>query len=80
MTTSTKKQANFFISTITLNDLKAHIPSRKQSEFVEEAIQKELQQRKFFSALETSSGSWKKEDHPLPTDRFIRSLRESKRS
>lgn len=73
-----KNQANFFISVHTITALKENIPPRKQSEFVDEAIKKALQQKLFFKAIEECAGAWKDKDHP-PTHKFIRSLRESKR-
>ena len=79
MKSSTKQQANFFISSVTLKELRKFVSIRKQSEFVELAILKELQQRKFFAVLESSKGAWKKKDHTASTERFIRSLRECNR-
>lgn len=77
--TSQKRQANFFISSNILENLKEQVPPRKQSEFVEQAIEKELKHRQFLEALEKCAGAWKDEDHPEDTGKFIRALRESQR-
>lgn len=79
MTQSTKKQANFFISSSVLMLMKKHVPRRQQSAFVEHAIQKELQHERFLDAIDRCAGTWKDKDHPIETEKFIRSLRESKR-
>jgi hypothetical protein len=75
-----KSQANFLISTEVIKNLKTYVPNRKQSEFVEQAIVKELKKEQFHDALNTCAGAWKKKDHPKTTNTFIRSLRETKRS
>lgn len=75
-----KRQANFFISVKVLQNLKETVPSRKQSQFVEEAIKKELQQKTFFKAMEECKGAWKDKSHIGNTEKFIRKLRESKRT
>lgn len=74
----TKRQANFFISVKVLQNLKETVPSRKQSEFVEEAIKKELQQKTFLRAMEECKGAWK--NMSGSTEKFVRKLRESKRT
>lgn len=35
--------------------------------------------KKFFQALHECAGAWKTKDHPRSSEKFIRSLRESKR-
>lgn len=77
--TSQKHQANFLLSVQILQTLKAHVPARKQSAFVEEALQKALKKKQFHNVLSAVPGSWKTSDHPSSTEKFLRSLRESKR-
>lgn len=75
-----KHQANFFISLRVLAVLKETIPVRERSEFVEQAIRKELQAKRFREALKTAAGAWKRKNHSENTAQFIRSIRESRRS
>ena len=78
MIESTKKrQANFLITVQTLKLLKDKVPNRKQSEFVEQAVVKELKKSQFLEAIQTSRGAWK--NHTEDTEKFIRSMRASKR-
>ncbi|MBI5754184.1 hypothetical protein HZA40_03520 [Candidatus Peregrinibacteria bacterium] len=74
-----KAQANFFISVKVLKNLKNHVPARSRSQFVEEIIDKALKKNSFLQALDLSAGSWNSKDYNRDTDKFIRSLRESKR-
>lgn len=76
---NTKRQANFSLSIHVLNTLKENVAPRKQSEFVETAIGRQLKNMSFKAALKTSAGAWKKKGHKRNTERFIRSLRESSR-
>ncbi len=77
MQTSTKRQANFLLSIQTLALLKKQVPNRQQSEFVEETLAKALKKNAFKAAVKKSFGAWK--NHTEDTEKFIRSLRESKR-
>jgi len=77
METTKKRQANFLITIETLHLLKDHVPARKQSEFVEQTLVKELKKKAFLKAIRTSKGAWK--NHKEDTEQFIRSLRASKR-
>lgn len=74
-----KAQANFLISIKVLKKLKAHVPSRSRSQFVEEIIEKALRKSTFLEALDQSAGSWSSKNYKEDTGKFIRSLRESKR-
>ncbi|MEK7085655.1 MAG: hypothetical protein AAB953_01420 [Patescibacteria group bacterium] len=74
-----KAQANFFISVKVLKNLKNHVPARSRSQFVEGVIDKALKKSSFLQALDLSAGSWSAKNHKENTDKFIRSLRESKR-
>lgn len=76
---SQKHQANFLISVQVLQTLKANVPARKQSAFVEEVLEKALKKKQFLHVLSSVAGTWKTSDHPSSTENFIRSLRESKR-
>lgn len=77
--THQKRQANFFISIQILDQLNDVIPYRQRSKFVEQALERELQQKEFFQAIHECAGAWKSKDHPQSSEKFIRSLRESKR-
>lgn len=77
MQISQKRQTNFVLKLDTIQMLKQYIPNKKQSEFVEEAIVKELSKRNFLSVMKKTKGSWS--GHKENSDKFIRSLRESKR-
>lgn len=72
-----KRQANFLFTVQTIDLLKIQVPPRKLSEFVEQAVVKELKKNQFLKALKASKGAWK--NHKEDTETFIRSLRESKR-
>ena len=72
-----KRQANFLLSEGTLELLKKYVPSKKQSEFVEEMVVRELKKRAFLKVLKKTTGGWK--NHKEDTHAFIRSLRYSKR-
>ena len=72
-----KRQTNFLLTIETIHLLKDHIPARKQSEFVEQTLIKELKKKAFLKAIKSSKGAWK--DHKEDTEQFIRSLRTSKR-
>ncbi len=72
-----KRQANFVLKLETIQLLKMHVPNKKQSEFVEEVIIRELKKRNFLKILKKKTGGWK--NHKEDTDKFIRSLRNSKR-
>mgnify|MGYP001604541546 CR=1 FL=1 len=72
-----KLQANFLLSSNTIELLKSHVPNKKRSEFIEDIIIKELKKRNFLKVLKKSNGAWKKRD--LDSESFIRSLRSSKR-
>lgn len=74
-----KAQANFLISIKVLKNLKSHVPARSRSQFVEEIIEKALRRSSFLEALDLSAGSWSHKDYKGDTNKFIRSLRESKR-
>ena len=74
-----KNQANFSISSGVLRSLQEQVPSRKRSQFVEEAIEKALKKDRLLQAIDMIAGSWKSKDHKEPTEKFIRQLRESKR-
>jgi hypothetical protein len=74
---SQKRQANFLISVQTLTLLKQQVPPRKQSEFVEKTLAKELKKNAFLKVMKKVKGTWK--NHEEDTYKFIRSLRESKR-
>lgn len=74
-----KAQANFLISVRVLKNFKNHVPARSRSQFVEEILDKALKKNNFLQALEFSAGSWSLKTHMEDTDKFIRSLRESKR-
>ncbi|MDP2691309.1 MAG: hypothetical protein Q8O95_02800 [bacterium] len=73
-----KKQANFFLSAIVIDNLRSHVPKGEQSQFVELAIERALSRIRFQDALKTSFGSWKGNRHPH-SEQFIRTLRHSKR-
>lgn len=75
--TAKKRQANFLFTINTIHLLKDHIPNKKQSEFVEGAVLKELRKKAFLKAIKKSAGAWSK--HKEDTRTFIRSLRASKR-
>lgn len=72
-----KRQANFLLTIETIHLLKDHIPARKQSEFVEQTLVKELKKKSFLKAIKSSKGAWNA--HTEDTELFIRSLRASKR-
>lgn len=74
-----KAQANFLISVKVLKNFKNHVPARSRSQFVEEIIDKALKKDSFLHALDMSAGAWNAKNCKEDTDKFIRSLRESKR-
>jgi hypothetical protein len=76
------RQANFMLPDDLLNDLKQLVGPRQQSRFVAEALRKELQRERMKSALKTSFGAWKDEDHPElldGVDHYVRNQRISTR-
>lgn len=75
---SQKHQANFLISVRVLKILKKSVPPRKQSIFVEKAIEKALKKERFLNIIDEVAGAWEGNSH-MSTEKFIRSLREAKR-
>lgn len=77
------RQANFMLPDDLLNELKQLVGQRQQSRFVAEALRKELLRERMKSALKTSFGAWKAEDHPELSDgvdKYVRNQRRSTRS
>lgn len=80
---SATRQANFLLPEEILDDLREHVPKRKQSKVVAEALRKELKRLKFRKALHASFGAWQDANHPelkKGADAFMSKLRKSSRS
>jgi len=75
---SQKRQVNFFLSKNLLKHLQQYVPKGKQSQFAEQALDGALSSLRFQEALKSGFGAWK--DHPLDTEKFIRSMRKSNRN
>ena len=55
---------NLYLTKPLMDDLRATIPPRERTRFVEEVLARELRRRKLKAALKASAGAWKDEDHP----------------
>jgi hypothetical protein len=65
-----------------MDDLRQHIPERKRTEFIASVLRRELRKINLQSAIRSSYGAWRMEDHPdLDTpeaiDRWIEENRSS---
>lgn len=58
-----------------LKDIDKHVGSRRRSQFIIEASERELVRRKQLEAIQAAAGAWKDEDHPELPD-SVEGLRE----
>jgi len=59
-----RERFNLYLTKPLMDDLRATIPPRERTRFVEEVLARELRRRKLKAALKASAGAWKDEDHP----------------
>lgn len=59
-----RERFNLYLTKPLMDDLRATIPARERTRFVEEVLARELRRRKLKAALKASAGAWKDEDHP----------------
>jgi len=59
-----RERFNLYLTKPLMDDLRATIPARERTRFVEEVLARELRRRKLKAAIENSYGAWKDEDHP----------------
>ena len=59
-----RERMNLYLSKLVVDDLRALVPERKRTRFVEEVLERELRRMKLKEALAASYGAWSDEDHP----------------
>ena len=59
-----RERMNLYLSRSVVDDLRALVPERERTRFVEEVLERELRRMKLKEALAASYGAWSDEDHP----------------
>jgi hypothetical protein len=59
-----KERLNLYLPKGLVEDLRRYVPARSRTQFVIEALDKELHRVRLKEALKASAGAWKDEDHP----------------
>jgi len=72
-------QANFRLPLNLLEKIRKYIPKGQISEFVEEAIQKELKRLEFQEAIKKSFGAWGERKDLGTTKQYIHAIRQGRR-
>jgi hypothetical protein len=62
--TSDKERLNLYLPKDLVEDLRRLVPNRERTQFVIDALTKELQHIRLKAAMEQSYGAWSDEDHP----------------
>jgi len=58
------ERLNLYLPKPLVDDLRRCVPARQRTRFVSEAVARELRRLKLRTALESSAGAWRDEDHP----------------
>lgn len=76
---ATRDKAHFVFPSDLLDEIDQLVGKRKRSQFVVEAVRKEIKRLKLLKAIEEATGAWKDEDHPELTAKdtygWVRELR-----
>jgi hypothetical protein len=59
-----KERLNLYLPKPLLDDLRAYVPARQRTQFIADALEKEIRRARLKAALKASAGAWKDEDHP----------------
>mgnify|MGYP000315345269 FL=1 len=76
---STKKRTHVVVPEELMEEIDRLSGKRKRSQFITQAVRKEIQRLNFLKAVKETSGAWKDEDHPefkKGVNNWVRSLRE----
>ena len=75
---SVKKRTHVVVPEELVKEIDRLSGKRKRSQFITQAVRKELQRLDFLKAVKETAGAWKDEDHPefeKGVDDWVRSLR-----
>lgn len=78
MAISKVKRAHVVIQEELINEIDQLVGPRKRSQFITEAVEKELDHLKFLKAVRETAGAWKAEDHPelkKGTSKWVETIR-----
>jgi len=76
---ATKKRTHVVVPEELMEEIDRLLGKRKRSQFITQAVRKEIQRLNFLKAIRETSGAWKDEDHPefkKGVNNWVRSLRE----
>jgi len=59
-----KERLNLYLPKDLVEDLRRYVPARARTQFVIDALDRELHRLRLKEALKASAGAWKDEDHP----------------
>ena len=59
-----KERLNLYLPKPLVEDLRRYVPARARTQFVIDALDRELRRLQLKEALKASYGAWKDEDHP----------------
>lgn len=59
-----KERLNLYLPKSLVDDLRRYVPSRQRTQFVIDALSRELLRLRLKEALRLSAGAWRDEDHP----------------
>jgi len=74
----TRKRTHVVVPEELMKEIDRLSGKRKRSQFIAQAVRKEIQRLNFLKAVRETSGAWKDEDHPElkeGVDNWVRSLR-----
>ncbi|MCD6318301.1 hypothetical protein J7M02_04470 [Candidatus Aerophobetes bacterium] len=75
----TKKRTHVVVPEELVKEIDRISGKRKRSQFITQAVRKEIRRLKFLQAVKETAGAWKDEDHPElkgGIDKWVRGLRE----
>ena len=76
---SAKKRTHVVVPEELVKEIDRISGKRKRSQFITQAVRKEIRRLKFLQAVKETAGAWKDEDHPElkeGVDKWVRGLRE----
>jgi len=74
----TKKRTHVVVPEELVKEIDRISGKRKRSQFITQAVRKEIRRLKFLQAVKETAGAWKDEDHPElkeGVDKWVRGLR-----
>jgi len=69
------KRAHVIILEELIKEIDRLVGQRKRSQFISEAVKKELNRLRFLAGVRETSGAWKAENHSEQTSKWVETIR-----